>query len=212
MKPLLIIDCGHGGISIKGEYTTDPKIGKKYHHDRMELHDNGWFYEGVGNRVLGYLLGAMALNEGYPIKYTNDGIHDTGLAERVRMANNLYDERHGQVVFVSMHSNAGKGEGWEIWTSKGQTESDTLATLIYESNKQRGQKFRLDNSDGDPDKESDFYVLRNTKGIAVLIEHGFFDNPHDVKELVDFDTQMSMCKCTWEGIKSFYKLKGWINK
>lgn len=210
MKPITIIDTGHGGLNIKGEYTTDPKIGKKFHHDGQQLHDNGWFYEGVGNRVFGYLLASYALNEGYPVRFTAHNEYDTGLHQRVEQENNLHKELNGKCAFVSCHSNAGGGEGWEIYTTKGQTESDTLATFIYEANKQRGQKFRLDESDGDPDKEADFYVLRKTAGIAVLIELGFFDNAKEVKDLQDIEWMQKAALDTWEGIKAFYRFKGWI--
>jgi N-acetylmuramoyl-L-alanine amidase len=48
--------------------------------------------------------------------------------------------------------------------------------------------FRTDYaSDGDLDKESDFYVLRKTIAPAVLVEHGFFDNLEDATLLINKD-------------------------
>ena len=41
------------------------------------------------------------------------------------------------------------------------------------------EKYRLDYSDGDVDKEANFYVLRKTKMPAVLLEMWFFDNYND---------------------------------
>ena len=38
---------------------------------------------------------------------------------------------------------------------------------------------RKDHTDGDPDKESQFYVLKNTSCPAVLLEFGFMDRLED---------------------------------
>lgn len=45
-------------------------------------------------------------------------------------------------------------------------------------------KIRKDMSDGDPDKESQFYILRKTKCPAVLTENLFQDNQEDVEFLL----------------------------
>jgi len=65
--------------------------------------------------------------------------------------------------------------GWEIYTSKGNTKADKLATCIYNAakNNLKGKKLRTDFSDGDADKEADFYVLTHTKCPAVLTENFF---------------------------------------
>ena len=41
-------------------------------------------------------------------------------------------------------------------------------------------KIRKDMTDGDPDKESGFYILKHTKCPAVLTENLFQDNKEDV--------------------------------
>ena len=42
-----------------------------------------------------------------------------------------------------------------------------------------GHKLRKDYSDGDPDWESDFFILKNTLCAAVLTENLFHDNSDD---------------------------------
>ena len=78
---------------------------------------------------------------------------------------------------VSIHTNAaGNGKqwmnarGWTCYTSCGQTAGDHLADCLYRAAALwlPGHKLREDYSDGDPDWESDFYILKNTLCGAVL--------------------------------------------
>lgn len=175
------IDCGHGGIDKDGNYTTAPS--------KMAKVNGDWVYEGVINRTIGGVFGALLEWRGYShqdtkVKFTvhpNDS-RDLSLQYRVRIANEdpTYD-------LISIHCNAfnGNARGFEIWTSLGDTESDILAQNIFLAVKPVAEKWglpmRFDTSDGDYDKESDFYVLRKTKGRAVLVECIFFDNEEDLE-------------------------------
>lgn len=75
------------------------------------------------------------------------------------------------VCLVSIHTNAaGNGKqwmssrGWTCYTSHGQTAGDHLADCLYQAAALwlPGHKLRKDYSDGDPDWESDFFILKNT--------------------------------------------------
>jgi peptidoglycan hydrolase-like protein with peptidoglycan-binding domain len=56
-KFVVVLDAGHGGIDPKtGLYTTPASNGKRYHHPNAKLHDNGWFFEGVENRIIANVL------------------------------------------------------------------------------------------------------------------------------------------------------------
>jgi N-acetylmuramoyl-L-alanine amidase len=50
-----------------------------------------------------------------------------------------------------------------------------LATFLYDRAEYnlKGKKIRKDMSDGDPDKEANLYVIKNTKCPAVLTENFF---------------------------------------
>lgn len=114
------------------------------------------------------------------------------LVYRCEFVNDL-QKKYGNCIYISIHVNASSADGkwhnatgWEIWTSVGKTESDKLATCIYDyakSNFKNAQKLRTDFSDGDPDKESNFYVLKHTNCPAVLTENFFQDNKKDVEYL-----------------------------
>lgn len=117
---------------------------------------------------------------------------DISLAERARRVNEICGRLGAEnVVLVSIHCNAskngewGKARGWSAYTSKGKTKSDELATMLYvEAAKNfAGQTLRKEFSDGDPDWEEGFYVLRKTKCPAVLTENFFMDNEQDLAYL-----------------------------
>jgi len=125
----------------------------------------------------------------------------------VRVANQ-YNPK--ETIFVSIHCNASNkhnARGFELFTSKGFTQSDVLAENIansvqhvYEDVKMR---LRYDLSDGDKDKEVDFYVLRKTKCPAVLIECGFFDNRQDFDILKDPLFQANLGSFIYTGILNY---------
>lgn len=115
---------------------------------------------------------------------------DVPLAERCRRVN---EYKASEAILVSIHCNAaGNGSdwmsarGWEAWTSVGKTKADKLATCLYEDAEHclPGMKIRKDMTDGDPDKESQFYILRHTNCPAVLTENLFQDNREDVEFLL----------------------------
>ena len=77
-------------------------------------------------------------------------------------------------------------KGMSIWTCKGQTKSDLCADIIYEELVKFGVAdmiggIRTDKwSDGDIDKEANFYEIYRTAMPAVLIETGFMTNKENV--------------------------------
>ena len=97
----------------------------------------------------------------------------------------------GADAFISLHCNAAdhaRAQGFEIWTSHGDTGADTLAAAIFRSvmnSSSPQRRFRSDFSDSDPDKEASFYVLTHTPMPAVLIETAFISNPMEEQMLRD---------------------------
>ena len=130
--------------------------------------------------------------KGYDVERIVKETIDVPLEERARRVNEICGRLGASnVVLVSIHCNAAKnGEwanarGWCAYTSKGKTKSDELATMLYvEAAKNfAGQTLRKEFSDGDPDWEEGFYVLRKTKCPAVLTENFFMDNEQDLAYL-----------------------------
>ena len=135
------------------------------------------------------------------------------LAMRVNYVNELCRQRGAaNVIYVSVHCNAAGADGkwhdatgWEVLTSVGKTKSDVLAACLYEAAKKNlvGIKMRPDNSDGDPDKESNLFVLKNTKCPAVLTENLFQDNKADVDYLLSEEGRHAIVRLHVEGILKY---------
>lgn len=201
----IVLDFGHGGLDKNGKYTTDPKIGKLHKFPNGDI-----VYEGVINRWLGEAV-VNELRKQLPnlecvmtVHYTDPT--DLPLDKRVAKANNFNPE---ETFFVSIHCNAAntKARGFEIYTTKGQSISDVLGECIANEveilYKQLGLTFRKDLSDGDKDKEANFYVLQKTRCAAVLLETLFFDNEEDYKILRNPIFQEKFATAVVKGIRTF---------
>ena len=173
-KFLWLLDNGHGGV-IDGLYQTEGKRSPKWD-------DGSILYEGEFNRsIVNRLIELMTADR---INYVNIApeLEDVSLNERVRRANNYHNQ--SKCVYVSIHANAGGGKGFEVYTSPGDTKSDKVATVFFNEFKQEfpEAKMRSDESDGDVDKEANFYVLKNTYMPAILTENFFMDNEQECKQ------------------------------
>ena len=119
----------------------------------------------------------------------------------------------GADAFISIHCNSAdnpSANGFEVWTSPGQTGGDELATCIF--NQIAGEfpdmTGRADYSDGDPDKESKFYVLTQTDAPACLVEMAFISNPLEAQWLADPAWQDRMARAVARGITDYFAGKG----
>lgn len=136
------------------------------------------------------------------------------LQYRCNIVNNLA-KKYKHCIYVSIHVNGigcdGKwhdATGWEIYTSPGKTDADKLATCIYEAakvNLKSAKKVRTDFSDGDADKEANFYVLKHTNCPAVLTENLFQDNKSDVEYLTSDEGFHAITRLHIEGILNYIK-------
>lgn len=196
MEKIFIIDPGHGGM-IDGQYQTAPR--KMYQHENGDL-----AYEGVINRKVADLSLKLMKEQGLRCINLCPTELDIELDERVDIAN-TYVREYGKdnVVGISLHSNAGGGEGFEIWTSPGQTKSDIYAKIFFDqfSKVFNDWKMRPDHCDGDPDKESLFYILVHTKCPWILPEWGFFDNYKDWALIRESSQQLKYAKMIVEFAK-----------
>lgn len=130
---------------------------------------------------------------------------DISLKERCRRANIIHDRTGGNCFLISVHGNAGGGTGWECYTTPGTTSADEIATALCKAFEQEfgGQyRMRFDDSDGDPDKEADFYILRHTKCPAVLTENFFMDNPVDCKLMMSEDGRQRIAEAHYWAIRT----------
>jgi N-acetylmuramoyl-L-alanine amidase len=138
---------------------------------------------------------------------------DVALKERVRRVNEVCRELGtANVLLVSIHCNAAgngqewmKARGWSAYTTKGVTKADRLADCLYEEAEREfeGLRIRKDMSDGDPDWEENFYILKNTKCPAVLTENFFQDNEEDVAYLLSDEGKRAVTETHVKGIARY---------
>lgn len=171
---LILLDNGHGGL-INGKYQTPGK--------RKDWGEKGIIYEGEFNRaIVNGLIERLSLAD---IPYVNIApeYSDIPLQTRVERANAYADE---DCFFLSIHSNAGGGEGFEVYTYYNTSKSDAIASRFGQEFQREfpDKPLRTDYSDGDLDKEAGFYVLRKTIMPAVLTENFFMDNYKEFRTLL----------------------------
>ncbi|VVS93689.1 N-acetylmuramoyl-L-alanine amidase [Desulfoluna spongiiphila] len=172
---LILLDAGHGGV-IDGVYQTPGKRSPKWS-------DGSQLFEGEFNRWIVNGLSERLSRRHIPYVLIAPEQRDVTLRTRVNRANR-YKGRPS--LFVSVHANAGGGSGFEVFTSRGTTQSDAAAHCF-------GQEFvrefpekplRADLRDGEYDKDRNFFVLKNTAMPAVLTENFFMDNEEECRQLL----------------------------
>ena len=189
---LILIDNGHG-LDTPGKRSPDGK-----------------FLEYAYNREIARRVVADLKDRGYNSELLIPETQDIPLSERVRRIN-THCQTLGKdnVILVSIHVNAaGNGSqwlnasGWSVYTCKGQTESDRLAGILYEAAIKNfpGRRIRTDFSDGDPDWEEGFYILRKSLCPAVLTENFFMDNHSDLEYLQSRAGKQAVVDTHMEGI------------
>lgn len=205
-KLLIILDPGHGG-AIKGVYQTPGKRSPKFD-------DGSVLYEGVNNRDNVNRIMTALKAEGIDCVDIVKSNKDIPLQDRVLAANELSKTR--KCVYISFHSDAaGDGVYWHpasgisVYTSVGDTPSDPLAEIMLNelaANFGNKVKWRTDKTDGDADKEENFYVLKNTICPAMLIECGFHTNKDEAKSMLSDSWKIEYVKAVVSAIKKMVEL------
>ena len=196
-KYYFILDPGHGGL-IDNVYQTQGKRSSIWS-------DGSIYYEGVGNREIAKKVGDQLKKLNIDYAYTVDPSNgkDVSLTTRINFVNKFPAKNK---ILISIHSNGASVEsasGFEIFTSAGQTKSDTIATVIYEEFQKEftESKFRKDMSDGDVDKENPLYITGKSNCPAVLLECFFMTNEKECKEiLMTEEGQNRIVKCIVQAI------------
>ena len=191
----ILLDPGHGN-NTPGKRSPD-----------------GRFLEYKFNRIIASSLNAKLISKGFDSRIIVPEEEDIPLAERCRRVNALCRALGvSNVILVSIHANAaGNGSkwmnarGWSCYTSPGKTKADELATCMYSAAAEifKDLIIRRDFSDGDPDYEENFYILRHTICPAVLVENFFYDNPDDLRFLESEEGQARIVEALMEGVGRF---------
>ena len=205
---IILIDNGHGSNTERnGKFSpyleSDMNIGE-------EFTNQGRFREWKYNRVISNLVVEELVDMGYDARLLVPEDIDVSLSERIRRVNTICNkEGANNVLLISIHANAvGNGAiwekafGWEAYTTRGKTKSDDLATCLYNRADKniKGRKIREDWTDGDRDKEADFYIIKKSYCPAVLTENFFYDNKDDLLYMTSEEGVHNVVRIHVEGI------------
>lgn len=181
MKRSITLDAGHGGkdsgaVGLKGLREKDVAL------------------------AVTLRLGSMLSAAGMAVNYTRTDDRFLELYERADLANEA-----GSELFLSIHCNSASrrgASGFEVFTSPGQTDADELATMLFVDYARRfpSKLKRIDDKDGDPDKEANFLVLRRTRMPAALFELDFISSPSVEAWLADELNQIAMAEALCDGV------------
>lgn len=191
----ILLDNGHG-FDTPGKRSPD-----------------GHFREYAYNRYLAFLIRERLTALGLDCQLIIPEREDISLKERCRRVNAVCRRLgNDQVILLSIHVNAaGNGQnwldarGWSCYTTRGKTKADALASCLYEAAKShlQGHRLRTDYTDGDPDIEKDFYIIRHTSCPAVLTENLFMDNREDVAFLESAEGSRAIVNLHVDGILQY---------
>lgn len=184
-KKIIVIDAGHGG--------WDPgKVGK---NDKLEKDINLAIAEDL--QVLLELGGAVV----FLTRATDTALADkknADLKARAAMPTNLWAD-----IFISIHQNAfpsAKVRGAQAFYFDKSEESHHLAEAI-----QGRIKSFLDIANNKGAKaDTNYFLLKNTKTPAVLIECGFLTNPEELQLLTEENYQEKMAWAIYLGILDYF--------
>jgi len=196
MSKLIILGTAHGS-NVAGKRSPDGRL-LEYKYSR---------------EIVARIEQAL-LDKGHNVIVDLRQDYEPSLSFRVQCVNNLCTKYGAKnCLYVSVHCNAAgmgqwmKASFWSVWTSRGQTQGDKLARCLYNAASEvfpaMGKSVKGDWSDGDPDYEAGFAVLRKTKCAAALTENFFQDNMGDVKFLLSEEGKQAIVDVHVKGIESY---------
>ena len=187
----IAIDAGHG------LYTAGKRCLKSI--DKSETRE--WF---LNDRIADKLQELLKSYECEVLRVDDTtGLTDVSLANRVKKANNW-----GADVYISIHHNAGvnggKGGGTVVFYYSSKAERKAQATNLYNyivnMTGLRGDRSTKVSKRG-------FYVIKNTKMPAFLIENGFMDSTSDVPIILSAGHANRTAQALLNFLVNTYKLK-----
>ena len=177
----ILLDPGHGG--------TDPGA----------VHTPSGVKEVDVIKPIQRLLESRLVSMGYRVQKTND-TEDSyiELSDRVKMSNNLKPD-----VFISIHANiadSSAAKGLEVYyfssPSMEPNQKEFGKMVVDAIERAIGEKTR-------GLKTEKYYVLKNTKAPAILIETGFLSNEAERAKLLDPEYQSKLVDGIINGIEDF---------
>ncbi len=184
IRGLVILDPGHGG---KDPGALGSLAGQSSRVEEKAL-----------NLQLARKVSSQLKGKGVRVMLTRYRDTTVSLEDRVKMANT-----HSAALFVSLHANSSKAnpqaQGFQIYIAAvASNDTRSAAKQVATSFKRAG--FESHGPAVREDKARPLFVLRQTRGPALLVETGFMSNAQDLSRLVRSDYQDRLAGAIAEGI------------
>lgn len=185
----IIVDCGHGGIDpgkvgINGSYEKD-----------INLSIGLFLREALEKKKCQVIMTRESDSGLYQESDTNKKNSD--LRKRVEMMN-----QENVDLIISIHQNSFSGEssrGAQVFYQTGSQSGEALAKTL-----QAQLISSLDTKNHRQAKaNSDYYLLKNTKKTAVIVECGFLSNSEEAQKLCDESYQRQVAWAIAQGTMQY---------
>ena len=142
------------------------------------------------------------IRHGLEVKLSRSTDEDDPVTEEVKECN-AFDAD----IAIDIHTNAGGGDGFEVYHHSGGHNSKRLAEFVEkaarELNNSRGLKTRLSENTG-----KDYYAfIRDTNPPAIIVECAFIDNKEDVKVVDTVEEQKAFGVAYAKGILEYFGIE-----
>lgn len=190
-KPLILVDCGHGG--------DDPgMIGV----DNLKEKDI--------NLAISIKLRDCLKKSGYQVAMTRE--EDKGLYDAKSSNKKAQDMQrrcemiaeYEPLLTVSIHQNSypdASVKGPQVFYYEDSVEGEKLAVCIQE---QLNEQLEIERPRV-PKGNTSYYLLKKSKGILNIVECGFLTNPEEAKLLTEEAYQKKVAQAVAEGIGEYVR-------
>ncbi len=180
----IVVDAGH---NYEGMDTGA-------RNEKLDVHEEDVTWQ-IADKLAAYLE-----EKGYNVVRTREtqksSIGNTSVTDSLKARVNMAHEKEAD-LFISIHCNVGGGKGTETYCFSKGGYAYSLAKLIQGN---------ITDKTGLYDrgvKSSGFYVIKNTRMPAVLVETAFMDNAADVEVLTTEDGQKKIAMAIADAVHEY---------
>ena len=185
---VIVIDPGHGGLDNGASYG-------KTNEDELNLQISFALKEELESRGASVYLTRTDDQDMTKRNYQYSKQDDMYL--RARAIDSYQPD-----VFLSIHLNSANASAWgsQVFYYKNSNEGKNLASMIHSTMIQLTGSKKASMS-------SDFYILRATKSLGVLIECGFISNANERGQLKSKNYHKKLASVISDGIEKYFNEK-----
>lgn len=196
---MVILDPGHNG-KVAGKRSPDGR-----------LREYRWAREVC--RIIENQLDSLGIRHQRTTYIREDEGPEIGLLKRCIRANEIAKNNPKEkIIFLSIHVNADRGEGWtnsngwSVFVSpRASSESKKLASLTANHARQEGLRVRTQET-GKLYWKANLTVLGKTSMPAILVENLFMTNKKEVEFLLSDNGKQTLANIMVKGICDYFEI------